>query len=375
MASRHVALDRLRGLIIVLMALDHVRDFFGDDSIDAMDAEHASVALFATRWITHLCAPGFVFLAGTSAYLYKAKHGDSRTARFLLSRGLWLIFLELSVVHIAWFWPPVSIQWNRLMVLWALGGSMILLAPLARAPRWVPFTLALVIVLGHNLLDGVHADRMGALGWAWTLFHEPGWIALGESLRLGVLYPLLPWTGVMLLGFAFGPQMLDDHRRTTRRLGAGGLALLVAFVGVRLAGLGDPAHWTLGATPAQTAMSFLNVEKYPPSLCFVLATLGVLALILAWMSRRSIPSSRDPLLVFGRVPMFFYVIHIYLIHLAARVVPRLARGVWLGPRETPGWGLPRVYLAWLVVLLVLYPVCARFGQFKATHRAWWITYV
>jgi uncharacterized membrane protein len=369
-----MALDRVRGLVMALMALDHARDFFGDWSVRPTDLSRASAALFLTRWITHLCAPTFVLLAGTAAFLFGQKQRDPAALdRFLLTRGLWLIVLELTVVRAGWsfaVWQPrVTLQ-----VIWALGCSMIALAGLRRLPRWALIATGLSLCALHNALD--RTDPGGAL---WAILHVSRRFTVGP-VRVFVLYPLIPWVGLMALGFALGPVFERPEPARRRALLALSLSCAVGFALVRGANVyGDPTPWTAQARAGFTVLSTLNVTKYPPSLSYMLVTLApVLAMLALWSAPKS--AAGDRLANFGRVPLFFYVIHLPLLQLSAGLY-LVARGgtaaIEAAVRSGRGTGLSLagVYLAWALVLLALYPACRWFAGVKRRRTDWWLSYL
>jgi len=381
---RWAAIDTLRGLAIVLMALDHTRDYWSSAQFDPMDLTQTSPAMFFTRWVTHLCAPVFIMLAGTSAALSQNRgreRGD--LARFLLSRGLVLVLLELTVVDLCWAGARVDGLHYRALVIWALGWSMIVLAGLVYLPRWVIFGFGALLVAGHNALDSIHAESLGGLSWLWNILHEPGVIgAWKEGPALVVLYPLVPWVGVMALGYAMGRwfdarPLADDTARRQRLLLSIGGALLAVFVVVRaFDGYGDSQHWTVQGSRVFTVLSFLDVTKYPPSLAFLLAT-GGLALILCALFEHARGWLVEVLTVFGRVPMFFYILHIMLIARAADIGFLIQFGHWRhrGDREVFGFGLPGVYGVALLVLVALFPLCRWYGAYKARNPGGWRSYL
>ena len=363
MAERRDSIDLLRGAVMVLMALDHARDFF---HFGPSPTDHAETtpALFATRWITHFCAPVFVFLAGVGTSLQLARGSTKgELSRWLLGRGLWLVFLELTWMHLAWTLDfRFEFRLNLVQVLWAIGWSMVVLAGLVHLPTWAVGGIALAMIAGHNAFDGVHNDR-----WWWYVLHEEGRIRLGGGRSLFVSYPLVPWIGVMAAGYALGPHL---SRRVLLALGAGAVAL---FVALRLPNLyGDPRPWSPQSSPLFTVFSFVNCEKYPPSLLYLLMTLGPAMLALAALDRVR-ASPRNPLLVFGRVPLFFYLVHLHLIVLAAIACHYAKVGDALfeiDPRDLPpdfGFPLWAAYLAAAGVVLALYPACRWYGRLKAAR--------
>lgn len=377
------SVDLLRGLVIVVMALDHARDYFTDVRFDATDLTQTTAPLFLTRWITHFCAPVFVFLAGTSAYLYQAR-GRSRgeVSRFLLTRGLWLVVLELTVVRWAWTFNFSYTELLFVQVIWVIGVSMIVLAGLVHLPLPVVAGVGIAMIAGHNLLDGITPQSVGAWGPLWAILHVQSAIPLGGDRVFVVIYPLIPWVGVMAAGYAFGTLLSRPERERGRSLLMLGGALTLAFVMLRAANLyGDPAPWSVQATAGRTALSFLNTTKYPPSLLFLLMTLGPAIASLPLLERLTGPVARA-VTVFGRVPLFFYVLHLYLIHALALVVgtlagfdPRSFLHVWLFNPEGWGYGLPVVFLVWAGVVLALYPACRWFAEVKARRREAWLSYL
>jgi uncharacterized membrane protein len=370
--GRIASIDILRGLVIALMALDHARDFIGGGDFNPRDV--TETALFLTRWITHLCAPTFVFLAGMSAFLYGRGKTRGELSRFLLTRGLWLILIEFTLVNFAWsfeFAIPLRLYAG---VIFVTGASMLCLAALIFLPRAAIAAIAIVLIAGHNLFDGVRAEELGTGAALWHLLHDPGRIALGGGGTFYTLYTLIPWVGVMAAGYALGPVMTlaaEARRRTLLTLGS---ALLVGFVLLRATNLyGDPAPWQTQDSTVATLLAFLNCEKYPPSLLFLLMTLGPALLLLAtfehvrgrlagWLS------------MFGEVPFFFYVIHLYVLHGAAVLAGYALNGTF--DREPQlGASLPAIYAIWLAALLLLYPLCSWFARLKARQSGWWWRYL
>lgn len=365
---RVAVLDLLRGLVMVLMALDHSRAFLGGGT-DPLDLATTTPAWFLTRWVTHFCAPVFVALAGLSAALYARRVGVEVARRFLVSRGLWLILLEVTVVNFCW---QFSFYHVSLLVIWALGASMITLAVTIRLHRLAPLLLGLVVLLGHDLLSGIDPADMGSMALPWGLALAPYGFSIG-SLPVGVSYPFLPWAGLMALGWASAPWLMGDGEVRPRRAIALGLGLLAAFVLLRSLGLyGDPRPWTAQERGwSYTMLSFLDCAKYPPSLHFLLMTLGPALLLLPLLER--VGRHLAPLLqVFGRVPLFFYLLHIPLIHLGARLWSLAT----LGPDGHLDQDLGRVYQGWVLVLVLLWPLCQAWGRHKAAHpERWWLRYV
>jgi uncharacterized membrane protein len=357
--ARLGSIDALRGLVMVLMALDHVRDFFTDVRFDPLDLSQTTPALFLTRWVTHLCAPTFIFLAGVSAHLLSLRVTPADLSRFLVTRGLWLILLEVTIVQFAWTFNFRYESGVFLQVIWVIGVSMLVLAAMARLSIATIATISVILIASHNLLDGVTPDELGAWGPLWSVLHVSG-----PAPHVFVLYPLIPWIGVMGLGFAIGTVLRlapEARREMFIRLG---VVCLFVFVLLRAAnGYGDPQPWTVQSDVTLTLLSFVNVHKYPPSLLYLLLTLGGAFLLLA-----AFDSVRGRLMsilrTFGRVPLFFYVVHIALAHFAAVVIG-----------ATTGFALPIVYLAWLLALLALYPACRWFARIKSRRSDWWLSYL
>jgi uncharacterized membrane protein len=367
-ADRLTGPDALRGLVILLMALDHVRYFWFKPGFSPTDLEHTWPALFFTRWITHLCAPTFIFLAGMGAALYQQRRAVSRPglAGYLLSRGLWLILLEMT--WNSYFW---TLQWQtlELQVLWALGGSMIILSGLIFLPRGWIAVLALVGIAGHDLLNGIEPARFGQLAWLWQILHVEGLIDSplpGLLPRWFVIYPLLPWFNVMALGYAVAPWLQRPAAQTNHTLVLTGGLLLLAFTGLRFFNqYGEATAWHVQPRGELfTWMSFLNLSKYPPSLLYLLATLGLMCWLLAALGQGRSLVHRT-LLLFGRVPLFFYLLHIPLIHGLASVWKTFA-----GPAIT----LPGCYLIGLLVVVLLYFPCLWFARVKMRAKGGWTGY-
>jgi uncharacterized membrane protein len=376
-ATRLRSIDALRGLVIVLMALDHVRAFFTEVRFDPLDVSQTTAALFMTRWITHLCAPTFVFLAGTSAYLMSRRMSPAELGRFLLSRGAWLIALEFTVVQFGWFFNLRYDMGLFMQVIWAIGASMIALAALVHLRIGTILVLSVAMIAGHHLLDGIDPARFGTWAPLWNVLHVKG-----QTPFAFALYPLVPWIGVMALGYCAGTLFQLDAAVRRRWLTAAGIGALAGFAALRLTNAyGDPQLWAAQSSATMTLLSFLNVSKYPPSLLYVLVTLGIACLLLALLE-----SARHRVLevlsTFGRVPLFVYVLHIYVVHLAAGVTAyatghgtQVLGNLFLSLPEGWGYGLPVVYAVWASVMLALYPACLWFARIKSTRREWWLAYL
>ena len=366
---------------MVLMALDHTRDFFGSSGANPRDV--TDPALFLTRWITHFCAPTFVFLAGLSAWLY-GRHGRTTrdVSRFLLTRGLFLIVVEFTIVRLAWSFS-LDLQSFGAQVIWVIGASMVALALLIHLPSSALLAFALLMIAGHNLLDHIRAADLGAVAPVWQILHEPGLIRLRDDVAIYVLYPLIPWIGVMALGFAIGPVFAIDAPRRRQLLLGAGTALIIGFILLRASNLyGNPETWQPEQDALSSMLSFINCEKYPPSLLYLMMTLGP-ALILLAAFERAHGRWWNFIAVFGRVPFFFYVAHIYLIHALAVIYAVVVFGdaAWLSggsfdlkPADY-GLSLPAIYLMTLFVIVLLYPLCRWFAARKQESKEWWWSYV
>jgi uncharacterized membrane protein len=392
-AQRIDVVDLLRGIVMALMALDHLRDYLHAGAVqgqDPLDFQTTNLPLFLTRWITHFCAPVFIFLAGTGAFLSGTRGKTKRELSwFLLTRGAWLIALELTFIHWAGWAFQFDLHAYFGIVIWAIGWSMILLAALIHLPLWAIVAFGSVLILGHNAFDHVEPASWGPWAWLWQVLHAGGPIELGSRATLFIGYPLVPWVGVMALGYAFGHVV--TRARGARRSFAlrAGVGLTVAFVFLRFANhYGDPHPWGEKSTSAFTLLSFLDCHKYPPSLCYLLMTLGPALTLLALLDRQTMPAWSKPLLAFGRVPLFFYLLHLPLVHGLAVLIERLRFGAtpWLfgvpfGPHEKSpppeaGLSLPVVYAVWLLALLLLYPACRWFGELKRRRpRDRWLSYL
>jgi len=378
------SIDLLRGIAMVLMALDHVRDFFTNVRFDPLDLTQTSTALFLTRWITHYCAPGFVFLAGTAAFLSLSR-GRSRgqLSQFLLTRGLWLVFLELTVVRFAWLFNlDYSLSFGQ--VIWAIGWSMVVLSLLVRFPAIWSAVFGVAIIALHNLTDTIEPDSFGSLSWLWKILHVQEQIQLGSGAVFVTAYPLIPWIGVMAAGYAFGEIVRwEPARRRRAFLWIGGVATGL-FLLLRVSNIyGDPSLWEVQPSAHLTILSILNTTKYPPSLLYLLMTLGPAILLLPLLERWR-GWLVQALIVFGRVPLFYYVLHIIVGH-ALAVLAALASGhdPWFMFANNPPWewpegfgfSLPVVFAIWIGVVVGLYPVCRWFAAVKRKSRSRWLSYL
>lgn len=385
------SIDMLRGLVIVIMAIDHTRDFFSTSmSIDPMNDPDVSLPLALTRWITHFCAPVFVLSSGTSAGLMTARKSTAELAKFLLSRGLWLIFVEIFIISTATTFSPGGIEQLGgktlafMQVIWVIGASMVLLAGLQFLGRKACLLLGAAVVLGHNALDGHWPVSAGIVDTS-----PPLWAALHVSMskvagpfHFLFLYPLLPWLGVMLLGFGASALFEREPAARNRALLLWGLGITAAFVVLRfIDGYGEPNHWQAQARATATLIDFLNTTKYPPSLLFLAMTLGPAAIFCAYADRMR-GFLKDTFVMFGRVPFAFYVAHFYLLHLLSLVLGSMqgipvAELLTFPPFYPKNYGvpLPMVYAVWALVIAILYPFCRWVADVKTRSRAWWLSYV
>jgi uncharacterized membrane protein len=390
-AYRLDAIDLLRGLVIVIMAIDHVRDFFllGAQQ-DPMSNPSVTAGLFATRWITHFCAPVFVLLAGVSAGLMSARKRPGELARFLLTRGVWLVFVEIFVIATLTTFSPVGIAaigglvFVSMQVIWAIGASMVVLAGLQRLGRRACLAIGIAIAALHNLLDPIWpASKLADQQWpAWVALHSQMSLHVGPFL-LRFAYPLLPWIGVMALGFGISRVFEQTPARRDSILFRSGVVLTAGFLLIRAIGIyGDPNSWKVQpAGVAASVMSFLNTTKYPPSLDYLLMTLGPAAILCSLADGMS-GALKDILVMFGRVPFAFYVAHFFLIHLFSVLfgviqgfaVRQMMTNFRFYPK-TYGVSLPAVYAVWALVILLLYPYCRWVASVKARRRDWWLSYV
>jgi uncharacterized membrane protein len=387
--KRVQSIDILRGIVMIIMALDHVRDYFHNDGVlhDPLDVTTTTPLLYFTRWITHFCAPTFVFLAGSSAYLIGLRKTKAELSSFLLKRGLWLILIEAVVITLGWTFNPL---YNLVIfqVIWAIGISMVFLGLAVRLPYKVIFAIGALIVLGHNLLDYPEAARKHNVSFIWDLLHDGQFdrYTFLPNRNLIIAYAFVPWMGIMFMGYCagklFAPAVESAKRQKALLLIGTGLILL--FVVLRLLnGYGNPLPWTHQQTALATFGSFMNIHKYPPSLMYTCITLGPACIVLALLENVQ-NRFTEFAKVFGRVPFFYYVLHLYLIHLFT-VIAFYAAGYGskdiAGP--TPflfrppqfGYDLWAVYLIWVILVLALYPLCRWYNKYKGTHTQWWLSYL
>ncbi len=393
--NRIESIDIVRGIAMVIMALDHVRDYFhiGANTGDPLDLSTTTGILFLTRWITHFCAPVFIFLSGTSIYLQSLRKTKKELGIFLLKRGLWLMIAEWCIISLGW---TFNLHYNIIpfQVIWAIGISMFLFGVLMllNIPYKLILTFGIILVAGHNLLDFPETAPGFQSNFWWDLFHHgvfvpyqyaPNHVAL-------LVYPFPAWMGVMMLGYCAGKLFTSDYTSEQRKiiLTRIGLSLIALFILVRFTNVyGDPRDWAVQSNWFYTVLSFVNVTKYPPSLLFLCMTIGPALLLLAY-SEGIKNKFTDAMVVFGRTAFFYYILHIYIIHIAAAIC-FFARGhsfadaanvgqqfpfMFVAPGE--GYGLPIVYLVWALVVIGLYPLCKRYDQYKTLHKEkWWLSYL
>jgi uncharacterized membrane protein len=384
-AQRITSIDFLRGVVMIIMALDHTRDYFHYDVhyFDPTDLEKTNWILFFTRFITHFCAPVFVFLAGTSAFFVGQRMTKKELSMWLLKRGIWLVIAEFSIVKLGWFF---KLDFSSLFfgVIWTIGMCMIFLAALIHLPAKLAIIVSLVVVFAHNMLDGIQFEPPNII---WSLLHQQSFIQT-DLIFLLIGYPLIPWIFVMPLGYHFGKlyTQYDQVQRIKWLRIIGGSAVVLFFILRGLNIYGDPVPWEVQRNSVVTILSFFKVSKYPPSLLYLLITIGPAILLLSvsenWKGKLS-----DKVIVFGRVPMFYYIAHIYIIHVLAMLAITITGGnpsamildsfVIFTP-ELAGYGfnLAIVYAIWVALVVLLYPLCKWYNNYKMSNREkWWLSYV
>ncbi len=387
MRTRVSAVDVLRGLVMVIMALDHTREFFTNYAGNPLDPQRTYFALYMTRWVTHICAPAFVFLAGTSIFLQQQSKNNRKLTVLLLTRGGWLIVAELTLVHLVF---NFNWQWNvqLLQVIWAIGAAMMVMALMVHAGVGANLLFGAALILSHNAFDRVAPQDVAPLDWLWRLLHVPG-LMTGPPTSPPIVivgYPVLPWIGVMAIGYAFGSVLLKAHEKRTFFAGVAGVTMLAAFLLLRWLNVyGDPLPWARQAEEWRTLLSFLNVQKYPPSLLFLLAMLGLASLVMAWIefaeSHGLVKRMRSVLEVYGRVPFFYFLLHIAFIHFLAVVFAVSTGNDWRWWfREFPtggaitgrprgfGVGLIPIWCICIFVVASCYPACKWYGRIRARSR-------
>ncbi len=367
---------------MVLMALDHVRDFFTNVPFNPLDLSQTNPALFMTRWITHFCAPIFTFLAGTGAFLATTRgKSKAQLSWFLLTRGLWLALLEVTWIRcLGW---NFNFDYHSVGVgtLWSIGWSMVVLSGLVFLPTRLVAAFGVAMIAIHNAFDWVKPESLGPFGWLWTVLHVSRELQPAPGFHFSIGYPLVPWIGVVAAGYGFGPLLQREPSERRRWMLALGVGMTLLFVGLRWSNLyGNPIPWSPQKNWLFTIFSFIDCHKYPPSLLYLLMTLGPAFIVLSILDRGT-PRWLRPFLVFGRVPLFYYLLHLPLIHSLAVVVAwlRFGRADWLfGSNTAPadnGFGLPIVYLVWIGLVLVLYPVCRWFVNVKYRRKDAWLSYL
>lgn len=383
--KRLISIDLLRGMVMALMALDHVRVFFSNVGFRATDLTQTTVPLFLTRWITHLCAPSFIFLAGVAVYLYSIRKQTSQPdlSKYLIIRGLFLIFLELTIVRLGWFFD-LTYTFSAAGVLWAIGWSMIFLAALIHLPIRIIASIGILIIFGHNLLDPIQAEKLGRFGWIWSILHEPGMLTPIPGKFFFISYPLIPWIGVIAIGYVFGTVFTQELSQRLKLLWRWGLSCLLGFIVLRFLNIyGDPNPWSFQANISYTILSFVNCHKYPPSLLYLLMTLGLMFLLLYVFEKYRIKILK-PLILLGQAPLFFYIVHIWLIHGLAIMLAIPKYGLkavffpFLISRMMPvdyGYELSTIYSLWIVIMILLYATCNWFLSYKARSQKWWLKFL
>ena len=382
--SRLDSIDLLRGLVMVIMALDHAHHYFTIVRFSPVNLDETTVAHFFTRWLTHVCAPAFVFLAGTGAFLYRSRgRTKAELSWYLLTRGLWLVVLELTIMRMGW---QFSFNYSYAVgqTIWAIGWSMVALSGLVFLPISVTTIFGILMVVVHNAFDGIKLKAFGDWGWLWKVLHRGGRIEIFDNYTLSIMYPLIPWIGVMAAGYGFGLVLMSGEHQRRRMLWWLGGGITAAFVILRWLNIyGDPKPWTTHDSVILTIIDFLNCDKYPPSLLFLLMTLGPAIASIALFERLKGPVAQF-FVVFGRVPLFFYVMHIFLIHALAVLAAYVTIGGpgslvgSIKPLELPdgfGFGLPVVYLVWIGVSVLLFPVCRWYAGVKRRSKSALLSYL
>lgn len=389
-STRIESIDILRGIVMILMALDHTRDYFHYDSslFNPTNLDKTTPFLFFTRFITHYCAPVFVFLAGTSAYLYGSKKSKSDVFKFLLTRGIWLVIFEIFINSLNWSFD-ITYSFVVLQVIWAIGISMIVLSFLSFLPKRFIAIIGFLLVAGHNFFDDTLMKGQSWDAVLWYILHQQGGIPIGEDHYILFAYPVIPWIGLMALGYCLGSLYIkefnaEERKKWLMRLGLGSLVLFVILRGSNIYGDLDP--WTFQDTTAKTIMSFFNVTKYPPSLAYLLITIGPSLLLLVALENVKNKLS-DIILVFGRVPLFYYFLHIFVIHLAAIIGVILFKDNGLdiitnmessrrGDLVSYGYSLFITYMVWLGIVTLLYFPSKKYMVYKAKNKdKWWLSYL
>lgn len=387
--NRIDSIDLLRGLVMIIMALDHTRDYFHITAWtqDPLNLATTTPALFLTRWITHFCAPIFTFLAGTSIWFQAKNKTRKELSSFLVKRGIWLVVVEILIFNFAFSFDP-SYTIVALQTIWSIGVSMIFLSLLI----WLPFSwilgIGLLILLGHNSLDFYEATHKGNFSVVYSMIHRPGFFPLGKDHGLFVFYPVLPWLGVMIMGYCFGRLFTAytgaERQQILMRLGLGVILLFIVVRAINV--YGDPKLWTVQDNILHTIFSFIDTQKYPPSLLYAAMTIGPGILFLSLFEKTK-NALTNKIVIFGRVPFLYYVLHFFLIHTLCMVFflfrgHKFSEGIHEGPNMLPnfivaneGYSLGIVYIIWVCVIIMLYPLCKWFSEYKKTHKKWWLSYL
>ena len=387
--NRIESIDFLRGLVMIIMALDHVRDyfFFGSFTSNPTDLDSTTPLLFYTRIITHYCAPVFVLLTGTSAYLYGAKKNKHNLSKFLLTRGIWLIFLEIIVNNFIWFFDP-SYSLIVLQVIWAIGFSMLFLSGIIYFSNKIISVIGLVIICFHNLFDTFVFEGQSPYAILWYFLHQQSMIKISEHTSLVFGYPIIPWVGLMTLGYVMGSLYTEyQSKERTSLLMKFGIYSVLAFIILRLTNFyGEPNHFAIQEKISFSVMALFNTTKYPPSLLYLLMTIGP-SLILLSIIEKYKNKITDFFIVFGKVPLFYYFSHVFLIHITAiifLIIENKDYGIMLNmtpflPNQYQlmeyGYPLWVVYLVWVIVILILYPICNKYMKYKSNSKKWWLSYL
>jgi uncharacterized membrane protein len=388
--KRILSIDLLRGIIMIIMALDHTRDFFHVQGLtgDPLNADSTTPALYATRWITHFCAPTFVFLSGLSAWLQGQRKSKQELCLFLITRGIWLIMVDLFIMSFAFtadFHYPLLV----LETLWSIGAGMVVLGLMIYLPFSVILTIGIIITLGHNILDFAERAGTAPIGLWYKLLHQQTFYPLDKNHNLFVLYPFLSWTGLTLLGYCCGRLFTTmDAEKRNRTLRLIGISAIVFFIVLRFINVyGDPRPWKEQSTSLKTFFVFMNVQKYPPSLLFLCATIGPVLILLSFLDRAKGWFTRFAS-VFGRVPLFYFVVHFYILHVV-QIILYFSRGhsIEEGMKGVPGipfkfvepgagFNLAITYLIWFGIVLLMYPICRAYDRYKSSHKdKKWLSYL
>lgn len=385
--TRILSIDILRGMVMVLMALDHTRDYFHIFAFtdDPLNLASTTPALFFTRFITHYCAPIFVFLSGISIYLQSLIKSKKELSQFLMKRGLWLVFVEIAIISFGWSFNP-NYSMIMLQVIWVIGVSMVILGLLI----WLPYTailgIGILLVVGHNGLDFYEASANFKPNFWWDVLHHGKFAAykINQNHAVFLIYPIIPWCGLMILGYCFGQLFTPKFSPLERQklLNQIGIGLILTFVAVRFLNIyGDPVPWETQKNGLFTFLSFINVNKYPPSLMYMCITIGPGLLALSYLEKIENGFTKI-MVIFGRTAFFYYILHLYLIHALAELNSYLQgihfelNSIWHFVIPSKGYSLPIVYALWILVILILFPLCKRYDSYKRSHRKqWWLSYL